>query len=56
GVGDAVRTAVAMERDIVVKHLAVRAVPRSGPSAALLNMFGIDAEHIVKAVHEVLKV
>ncbi|KAL1441527.1 hypothetical protein MTO96_008493 [Rhipicephalus appendiculatus] len=56
GLGDAVRTAVAMERDIVVKHLAVRAVPRSGPSAALLNMFGIDAEHIVKAVHEVLKV
>ncbi|XP_037519375.1 transketolase [Rhipicephalus sanguineus] len=56
GIGDAVRTAVAMERDIVVKHLAVRNVPRSGPSAALLNLFEIDAEHIVKAVHEVLKV
>lgn len=56
GIGDAVRTAVAMERDVVVKHLAVRKVPRSGPSAALLNLFEIDAEHIVKAVHEVLKV
>lgn len=55
GIGDAVCSAVAQERNIVVKHLAVRGVPRSGPSAALLNMFGIDAEHIVKAVYEVLK-
>lgn len=56
GIGDAVSSAIALERNIVMKHLAVRGVPRSGPSAALLNMFGIDAEHIVKAVHEVLKV
>lgn len=56
GIGDAVASAIALERNIVIKHLAVRGVPRSGPSAALLNMFGIDAEHIVKAVHEVLKV
>uniref|UniRef100_A0A6M2E4F7 transketolase n=1 Tax=Amblyomma tuberculatum TaxID=48802 RepID=A0A6M2E4F7_9ACAR len=55
GIGDAVSSAVAQERGIVVKHLAVRGIPRSGPSAALLNMFGIDAEHIIKAVHEVLK-
>jgi len=38
-----------------VKRLAVRGVPRSGKPAELLSMFGIDADHIVKAVKEVLK-
>uniref|UniRef100_A0A131Y234 Transketolase n=1 Tax=Ixodes ricinus TaxID=34613 RepID=A0A131Y234_IXORI len=56
GLGDAVCSAVALERNIVVKHLAVSGIPRSGPSAALLDMFGISSSHIVKAVQEVLKV
>ena len=55
GIGEAVSSAVAEERDIIVKRLAVRGVPRSGKPAELLSMFGIDAEHIAKAVKEVLK-
>jgi transketolase len=39
-----------MEDQIRIKHLCVREIPRSGPSAALMNMFKIDAEAIVEAV------
>merc|ERR1739838_963117 len=56
GIGEAVMNAVAMERNIVVKHLAVRDVPRSGKCAELLAMFGIDAAAITKAVKEVVAV
>lgn len=56
GLGEAVATAVALERDIVVKKLAVPTVPRSGPPTVLLDVFGISARSIVAAVHEVLKV
>ncbi|KAA0199998.1 hypothetical protein HAZT_HAZT001373 [Hyalella azteca] len=56
GLGDAVKSAVSGERDIVVKHLAVRAVPRSGKCDELLEMFGINAASIVQAVEEVMLV
>ncbi|CAL4063717.1 unnamed protein product, partial [Meganyctiphanes norvegica] len=56
GIGEAVMNAVSMERDIVVKHLAVRDVPRSGKCAELLAMFGIDADHIAKAAREIVNV
>jgi len=52
GIGDAVSGAVAMEKDICVRKLAVTGLPRSGPSAELLKMFGISAEHIVQAVKD----
>jgi len=55
GLGDAVLDAVATCRNVVVKKLAVNSVPRSGPPAALLEMFGISASHISKAVKEILK-
>jgi len=55
GIGDAVSSAVSMERGIRVHRLAVTGLPRSGPPAELLEMFGISAEHIVKAVNSILK-
>ena len=45
--------AVSMEKGIIVKHLAVNKVPRSGPSKELLDMFGISANHIVAAAKEI---
>ncbi|XP_075984765.1 transketolase-like protein 2 [Anticarsia gemmatalis] len=55
GLGEAVISAVAQQRDIVVKHVCVREVPRSGPPAALLDKYGISANHIHAAVGQVLK-
>lgn len=50
GLGEAVLSAVAEERDIVVRKLAVTAIPRSGPSNVLLDLFGISAKNVVAAV------
>jgi len=55
GIGDAVLEAVAGQRNVVVKKLAVNALPRSGPPMELLEMFGIAANSIVKGVEDVLK-
>lgn len=55
GIGEAVAAAVSDERDIIVKRLAVRGVPRSGKPEELLDVFGISSPHIVKAVKELLK-
>jgi len=55
GLGDAVLGAVADCRNIVVRKLAVNAVPRSGPPMELLEMFGISANCIVRAVNDVVK-
>lgn len=55
GIGEAVLSAVAEERNIVVKLMAVPKVPRSGPPNALLDYYGINAKHIVSAVQEVMK-
>jgi len=55
GLGEAVLSAVAEERNICVKVMAVPKVPRSGPPTALLDYYGISAKHIVNAVQEVLK-
>ncbi|KPJ03436.1 PREDICTED: transketolase [Papilio xuthus] len=54
GVGEAVLSALALERDVVVKHLFVSGVPRSGPPAALLDMFAISAPHIAAAAKSLL--
>ena len=51
GIGDAVLSALATERASVHK-LAVRGIARSGPSAKLLDRFGISARHIVAKVKE----
>ncbi|KAL4717225.1 hypothetical protein ACJJTC_017112 [Scirpophaga incertulas] len=55
GLGEAVLSAVAMERDVIVKHIYVREVPRSGPPAALLDKYGISAPHIVAAAKALVK-
>ena len=55
GIGEAVCSALSLVRDVVVKHLAVKGVPRSGKPEELMAMFGIDAASIVSAVKEVLK-
>lgn len=47
-------SAVAEEKNMTVRKLAVRAVPRSGKCAELLAMFAIDAAAIMKAVKDVL--
>lgn len=55
GIGEAVCSALSLVRDVVMKHLAIKGVPRSGKPEELLAMFGIDAASIVSAVKEVLK-
>ncbi|XP_076468699.1 transketolase-like protein 2 [Babylonia areolata] len=54
GIGEAVSGAVSDCRDITVKKLAVREIPRSGKSAELLDRYGISASCIVKAVQQIL--
>jgi len=55
GIGDAVLGVLASYRNMVVKKLAVNTVPRSGPPADLIEMFGISSNAIVKAVNDVVK-
>merc|ERR1712126_480810 len=52
GLGEAVLAALSTDLSAVTsfKHLAVSKVPRSGPSKKLMEMFGISAACIVKAV------
>lgn len=54
GLGEAVMSVVADEKNMTVRKLAVRGIPRSGKCAELLAMFCIDAAAIVKAVKDVL--
>ncbi|VVC33185.1 Transketolase, N-terminal,Transketolase C-terminal/Pyruvate-ferredoxin oxidoreductase domain [Cinara cedri] len=54
GLGEAVLSAVAEERDITVKKLAVTDIPRSGPANVLLEMFGISAKNVVAAVKKLV--
>jgi transketolase len=55
GLGEAVLSAVADQRNIVVKHLFVPEIPRSGPPTVLIDMFGISSRHIVAAAQDILK-
>ncbi|KYN11221.1 PREDICTED: transketolase-like protein 2 isoform X1 [Trachymyrmex cornetzi] len=55
GLGETVQSAVALERNVIVKKLAVPEVPRSGPPAVLLENYGISARNIVAAVQEIVK-
>lgn len=52
GIGDAVLDVIAEEKDIVLRKMCVREVPRSGPPMALLEKYGIGTECIVKSVKE----
>ncbi|XP_017071980.1 transketolase-like protein 2 [Drosophila eugracilis] len=55
GLGEAVLSALADYRNFVVKHLYVPTVPRSGPPAVLLDMFGISSRSIYKASVSIMK-
>nr|XP_012223618.1 PREDICTED: transketolase-like protein 2 isoform X1 [Linepithema humile] len=55
GLGEAVQSAVSLEKNIIVKKLAVQDIPRSGPPTVLLNNYGISARNIVTAIQEILK-
>ena len=47
---------VAETRNILVRKMCVREVPRSGPPMVLLEKFGIGTDCIVKEVQEFSKV
>ncbi|CAD5115749.1 DgyrCDS4694 [Dimorphilus gyrociliatus] len=47
GIGEAVASALAEERDVLVKVLAVTALPRSGKPEELLDKYGISSRCIV---------
>ena len=53
GIGEAVLSAVAGEK-LACKHLAVDRIPRSGPPAVLMDLFGISASSISKSVQQLL--
>ncbi|CAH2095011.1 unnamed protein product [Euphydryas editha] len=55
GLGEAVLSALAAERDVVVRHLCVRSVPRSGAPAQLVDAFGLSARHVAAAAQELLQ-
>ena len=52
GLGEAVAAALAGKA--VLKHLCVRDLPRSGKPDELLEMYGISAAHIARAVKELV--
>ncbi|KAG6446176.1 hypothetical protein O3G_MSEX004293 [Manduca sexta] len=55
GLGEAVLSALALERGAVVSHLCVRAVPRSGPPADLVRHYGLSADHVLRAAKQLLQ-
>ncbi|XP_046636672.1 transketolase-like [Daphnia pulicaria] len=54
GLGEAVASTLAEQRNIIVKILAVREVPRSGPPEVLLEHFGIGAKAIAEAAKKLV--
>ena len=50
GLGEAVCGALSDEPGVRVRRLAVTDIPRSGPGSVLMDIYGISANHIVKAV------
>jgi transketolase len=54
GVTDAVAAAIAHKRPLV-SSLAVRAIPRSGPPAELMDLFGISAKHIISKIEDLIR-
>uniref|UniRef100_A0A182YB26 TOG domain-containing protein n=1 Tax=Anopheles stephensi TaxID=30069 RepID=A0A182YB26_ANOST len=56
GLGEAVLSALAEQRNFVVKHLGVEKLPRSGPPSVLVDMFGISARSVAAAVQDIIKI
>lgn len=55
GLGEAVAAALSEETGTKVRRLFVTGIPRSGPSAVLMDMYGISARHIIAAVKDLVK-
>lgn len=55
GLGEAVKSAVAMEKDIIVKHMAVCEIPKSGEANELYSRYEISMGHIVCAALELIE-
>jgi transketolase len=53
GLGEAVALALAGSAKIV--HLCVKDLPRSGKPAELMDMYGISAPHVIRAVKELIE-
>jgi transketolase len=53
GLGDAVASALAGRGKLV--HLCIKDLPRSGKPAELMDLYGISARHIIKAVKELIQ-
>uniref|UniRef100_A0A182NZM0 TOG domain-containing protein n=1 Tax=Anopheles epiroticus TaxID=199890 RepID=A0A182NZM0_9DIPT len=56
GLGEAVLSALAEQRNFVVKHLGVDKLPRSGPPTVLVDMFGISSRSVAAAVQDIIKI
>ena len=50
GLGEAVCGALSEELNTRVRRLAVTGIPRSGKKDELMEMYGVSASHIIKAV------
>ncbi|KAH7639969.1 hypothetical protein DERF_014051 [Dermatophagoides farinae] len=55
GIGEAVAGVIADIPNIVMKRLAIREIPRSGPPSVLIEKYGIDAKTIVKMALEMIE-
>lgn len=54
GLGEAVAGALSEEPGVRVRRLFVTGIPRSGPGAVLMDMYGISARHIIEAVKNIV--
>jgi transketolase len=50
GIGEAVLDAISENRDLILRKMCVREVPRSGPPMVLLEKYGIGTDCIVQQV------
>ncbi|CAG0894365.1 unnamed protein product [Cyprideis torosa] len=55
GLGEAVQSAVAGVRDVIVRRIAVEELPRSGKPVELIERFGLSAASISKAVKQIME-
>lgn len=55
GIGEAVAGVIADQPNLIMKRLAIREIPRSGPPTLLIEKYGIDAKTIVKTALEMIE-
>lgn len=55
GIGEAVLAEFAEEKDLIIRRLGVKEIPRSGSPNELLDRFGVSAVHIIKAAEDFIR-